>query len=479
MKKSPAILIVTALLSARLPHSADVASAAAKQSAAPEENLAGRARAFAANISPEEQAAPEARIAWWRKAKFDLFIHGGLDAVPAGEWKGKPVPRVGEKIMQNAKIPVKEYGPLAAQFNPVNFSAEEWVQLAEDAGRKYIVITSKRHDGFAMFGSKVNPYDIVDATPFKRDSMKEFADACARHGIKLGFYYSQAQEWHEPNGVGNSWDFGPNGPKDFDPSLQCKAGPQVREILTGYGPICLLWFDTPRLMTPERTARFVRLVRALKPNCLIDGRLGPGGGDYLTTADNGVPPAVVPGGWEMPATLNRTWGFKKDDTEWKSPENITFKLADIVSKCGNYLLNIGPTAEGVISQTSQDNLRRVGLWLTVNGEATYGARPTPFGAEFGKQLADGQSPDANVWHCTTQPGKLYVTLFTWPTGSFQLPSMKAKATKAWLLADARTPLPLTSADGQTTVSLPDKAPDKIASVIAIEIETEPKWRQLS
>ena len=472
MKNHVTTRIIAALLLAQLVHPAPSA-AATKKAASPEADIVKRSESVAAKRSPAEQAAHEARIVWWREAKFGLFIHWGLYALPAGEWKGKPVAGIGEWIMNRAKIPVKEYEQLAREFNPVKFNAEEWVQMAEDAGMKYIVITSKHHDGFAMFGSKVSPYNIVDATPFKRDPMRELAAACAKHGIKFGFYYSQAQDWHEPNGAGNTWNFGPDNQKDYDQYLRGKAEPQVREILTGYGPICLIWFDTPRMMTPERTARFTQLVRLLQPNCLIDGRLGPGGGDYLSMGDNKIPPTVVPGDWEVPATLNHTWGFKKDDTDWKTPEDLAFKLVDIVSKGGNYLLNVGPTAEGVIPQASQDNLRRVGRWLKVNGEAIYGARPTPFGAELGARLDGGQFREAKDWRCTTKPGKLYFTLFTWPAGSFQLPPMKAKPTKAWLLADARTPLPLALAGGQTTVSLPEKAPDNLASVIAVEIEGEP------
>ena len=221
---------------------------------------------------------------------------------------------------------------------------------------KYIVITSKHHDGFALFGSKASPWNVVDATPFKRDVLKELAAACAKAGMPLGFYYSQAQDWHEPNGAGNEWDFGPDDKKDFDRYLREKAEPQVRELLTGYGPVALVWFDTPRLMTPERAQRFTDLVRSLQPKCLIDGRLGAAG-DYVSTGDNVIPSKVGAEAWETPATINHTWGYKKDDHDWKSPGDVTFKLVDIVSKGGNYLLNVGPMADGVIPQPSQDTLR--------------------------------------------------------------------------------------------------------------------------
>ena len=290
--------------------------------------------------------------------------------------------------MNRAKIPVREYEALAGQFNPVKFDADAWVQLAQDAGMKYIVITSKHHDGFALFGSKVSRYNVVDATPFKRDILKELAAACAKRNMRLGFYYSQAQDWHEPNGAGNSWDFPPNAEKDFDQYLRDKAEPQVRELLTGYGPVALIWFDTPQLMTTERAKRFTDLVRSLQPNTLIDGRLGAEG-DYVSTGDNIIPGEKRTEAWETPATINHTWGYRKDDVDWKRPGEIVFKLVDIVSKGGNYLLNVGPMADGVIPQPSQDVLRAAGRWLKVNGEAVYGAGPTPFGEELGEPSAKG------------------------------------------------------------------------------------------
>ncbi len=418
----------------------------------------------------------DAKMKWFREAKFGLFIHWGLYAIPAGEWNGKPVAGIGEWIMNRARIPVSDYEQLAKQFNPVKFNAEAWVQMAEDAGMKYIVITSKHHDGFAMFHSEVSKYNIYDATPFHRDPLKELALACARHHIKFGFYYSQSQDWHERNGAGNTWDFGPDDQKDYDQYLRSKAEPQVKELLTGYGPVCLIWFDTARMMTGERGPRFVDIVHKLQPATLIDGRLGVPG-DYRSMGDNSIPNTVVHEDWEVPATINHTWGYKKDDTDWKSPEDITFKLVDIVSKGGNYLLNVGPTAEGVIPQASQDNLRAVGRWLKVNGEAVYGAGPTPFGDELGapdptrhdKKGGPGFK-EYTDWRCTTKPGKLYITIFHWPDGGkFELAKINQKIGKAYLLADAaKKPLKITQSVGSVTVSLPEKAPDAIASVVVLE-----------
>jgi alpha-L-fucosidase len=341
---------------------------------------------------------------------------------------------------------------------------------------KYIVITSKHHDGFAMYHSAVSKYNIYDATPFHRDPIKELAEAAARHHIKFGFYYSQAQDWHEPNGAGNTWDFGPDDKKDFDQYLRGKAEPQVKELLSNYGPVCLVWFDTPRMMNVgDRGQRFIDIVHAAQPATLIDGRLGKEG-DYRSMGDNRIPDTVVKGDWEVPATLNHTWGFKKDDTDWKTPEDLTFKLVDIASKGGNYLLNVGPTSEGVIPQASQDNLREVGKWLKVNGEAVYGAGPTPFGDELGTLIPGVMDKQGNPtykqktdWRCTTKPGKLYITLFTWPKGTFELDKFPGKVKRAYFLADARhSSLKVKQSGDHLSVALPAVAPGKIASVMVLE-----------
>ena len=252
------------------------------------------AAACAQAIDKTPPATQDQKMQWFHEAKYGLFIHWGLYAIPAGEWKGQPVPGIGEWIMNHAKIPVTEYEKLAEQFNPVKFNAEEWVQMAQDAGMKYIVITSKHHDGFAMFHSAASKYNVYDATPFHRDPLKELAAACARHHMRLGFYYSQSQDWHEPNGAGNTWDFGPDDKKDYDQYLRSKAEPQVRELLTNYGPVCLIWFDTARMMTGDRGPRFVEIVHTLQPWTLIDGRLGVPG-DYRSMGDNSIPNQVVPG----------------------------------------------------------------------------------------------------------------------------------------------------------------------------------------
>jgi alpha-L-fucosidase len=427
---------------------------------------------------PAPDSAKEARLSWFREAKYGLFIHWGLYAIPAGEWKGKRSLGLGEWIMNRSQVPVREYEPLATQFNPVKFDAEAWVQLAQDAGMKYIVITSKHHDGFAMFKSKVSNYNVVDATPFKRDVLKELADACARRGMRLGFYYSQSQDWHEPNGAGNTWDFGPDEKKDYDQYLRGKAEPQVRELLTGYGPVALIWFDTPRMMTGDRAQRFADIVRSLQPNTLIDGRLGTEG-DYRSTGDNVIPSDASAEAWETPATINDTWGYRKDDTNWKSPGQIVFKLVDIVSKGGNYLLNVGPMADGTIPQPSQDILRTVGRWLKVNGEAIYGAQSTPFGEELGEPSAKGVKDVRGAplvypqteWRVTAKPGKLYFTFFSEPRAPFPIPAMKNAIKRAYQLADG-TPVKITSENGHVYLNIDRPILDPMATTVVVEIEGE-------
>lgn len=405
----------------------------------------------------------ERRLKWFREARFGMMIHWGLYSVPAGEWKGKLIPGLGEWIMNRAKIPVKEYEQLAKKFNPVKFNAEEIVGLARKAGMKYIVITSKHHDGFAMYHSQVSKYNIYDATPFKRDPMKELADAARKAGIKLCFYYSQTQDWHEPDAVGNDWDFKDESKKNFQKYLDEKVKPQVRELLTNYGPIGLIWFDTPRNITKEQSKQLVDLVHSIQPDCLVSGRVGHGLGDYDSAGDNQISVGQVKRDWETPVTMNDTWGFKKDDTNWKPTGILIQQLVKVSSQGGNYLLNVGPTAEGVIPQPSVERLKQVGEWLRLNSESVYGAQPSPFPYELPWGII------------TTKPGKIYLHVFDWNQKELVLYGLKNKVRRAYLLASKRNLKFSQSADKaldhhELSIQLPATAPDKYDSVIVLDIQ---------
>lgn len=402
---------------------------------------------------PGAQSDP--RLDWWRAAKFGLFIHWGLYAIPAGSWRGADVPGLGEWIMLRARIPVADYEALAQQFNPVHFDAAAWVALAKAAGQKYIVITTKHHDGFCLFHSAVGDYNIVDATPFGRDIIKELADECAKQGVRLGFYYSQTQDWHHPNGDGNDWDFD-EAQKDFQGYIDTYVKPHVRQLLTDYGPVAIIWFDTPKGITRDQSQQLLDLCNALQPDCLVCGRLGNTLGDYASARDNQIPGHLVHElDWETPATINDTWGFKSNDENWKSSQELIHKLIDIVSKGGNYLLNVGPTAEGVIPPPSVDRLHAMGAWLAVNGEAIYATRPGPLQGE--------------AWCRSTRKGnKIYLHLLQWPPdGQIRVPG--GSATKAYLLADAQQrALPLAQGPDALVISAPLSAPDAIATVLVLE-----------
>src|SRR5271163_4242032 len=434
----------------------------------------------------ETPAQRDTRMEWWREARFGMFIHWGLYSIPAGTWDGKQIPGIGEWIMNNASIPVADYKALASQFNPTSFSAHDIVALAKAAGMNYIVITAKHHDGFAMFDSKANSFNIVAATPFRRDPLRELAEECRKQGIKLGFYYSQDQDWTAPGGsaykTGNHdlpthhWDKAQDG--DFDTYLHTKAIPQIKELLSNYGEFpAVVWFDTPTAnMTPERAAEIVTLLNQ-HPNLIWNNRLGGTYKGDTETPEQYIPPQGFPGrDWESCMTINETWGYKSYDLDFKSTETLLRNLIDIASKGGNYLLNIGPDSKGVVPAPEVERLHQMGEWLAVDGEAIYGTGPTLFGAEAGAFSATAEDKNGTPkfvpawdWRSTTTPDKIYIEIFKWPNGTFHLDKLPRKVTSAYLLADStHTSLKLTQTGDSLDVQLPAKALDPIATVLVLK-----------
>jgi alpha-L-fucosidase len=393
-----------------------------------------------------------------------MFIHWGVYAVPAGTYKGEQVKGIGEWIMLNGKIPVSEYRAFARDFNPVKYEPQAWAKLAREAGMKYIVITAKHHDGFALYPSDVTDWDIADATPYGKDLLTPLAQAARKEGLKFGTYYSQAQDWTHPGGAksrykeGEGWDEAQQG--SFDEYLTKIAAPQTREILTRIKPD-VLWWDTPTWMTSERATPLHDLI-ALQPKLITNNRLGGGYKGDTETPEQHIPATGFGDrDWETCMTMNDTWGFKSYDHNWKSTQTLLRNLVDIVSKGGNYLLNVGPTAEGEIPAESIQRLKEVGAWMKVNGDAIYGTTATPF-----RKLTWGRCTKK----VTANGGTLYLHVFDWPTdGKLVVPGLTSHVTGARLLAGGKK-LKATAAGDDVIITVPTQAPDAVASVIALKFK---------
>ncbi|MFN8354919.1 MAG: alpha-L-fucosidase [Spirosomataceae bacterium] len=419
----------------------------------------------------ETKEARDARMNWWRDATFGMFIHWGVYSIPAGLYHDKPIKGIGEWIMHSANIPVAEYEGFAKQFNPTQFNAKEWVRVAKEAGIKYIVITSKHHDGFCLWDSKVSNYDIMDFAPFKRDILKELTEACKAAGIRMCFYHS-IMDWHQPDA---------ESPKDYKHQNNPNANwatyretylkPQLTELVKTYDP-GVLWFDgewIPEWTEPQGKDLY-NFLRNLNPNLIINNRVGKGrkgmqgmNRDNSYVGDFGTPEQEILEGtsdqdWESCMTMNDTWGFRKDDNNWKSSTMLIHNLIDVAAKGGNYLLNIGPTAEGLIPTASVERLGEMGKWLKINGEAIYGTKSL-------KHYKEGD----NLKFTVSKDGKNIYAILTNKSGNtVTIKSITPKAGSAIHLLGVTKPLSWTAnAAGSITVTLPDKLPCEHAWVLKI------------
>ena len=400
------------------------------------------------------------RMAWWRQAKFGMFVHWGVYSVVGGQYKGQELPNSAEWMMARGKIPIAEYEQYARQFNPTDFDANQFVARAKRAGMKYIVITAKHHDGFAMFGSKATKYNVVDFSPFGRDIMKELAEACQKQGLKFGFYYSQAQDWHHPGGFGNGWDKTIKRVSS-DEYVQQKAAPEVEQLLTEYGPIGIFWWDTPRAMS-EESFKMLHSLTELQSDVITNDRLGEDfAGDYKTF-ERHIPKQAPEGkDWEVCMPISGSWGYKKSDTNFKSTETLIRNLVDIVSKGGNYLLNVSPTGTGGLLPQTTERLEAIGKWIDVNGDSIYGGNASPIGRPaWGRCTAK-----VSERHTT-----LYLHVFDWPSdGSLQVQGVPNAIHSVSLLSGGAT-LQADSSDDTITIQLPEKAPDPFVSVIELVVD---------
>ena len=442
------------------------------------QSVNNRTSLSASTTTPETKLERDQRMSWWREARFGMFIHWGLYAVPAGEYNGKRSERIGEWIMEWANIPRADYEKFAAQFNPVKFNAAEWVRIAKSAGMKYIVITSKHHDGFSMYNSGVSNYDIMDATPYHKDPIKALAVEAKKQGLKFCFYYS-ILDWHYPAAY---VDAAGKDPTAGNRTTKLRAGgkeayvkymkDQLRELITNYDP-AVLWFDGEwqEWWTEADGKDLYAYVRGLKPNIIINNRVGKGrqgmqgmsktdqeyAGDF-GTPEQQIPANGLPGvDWESCMTMNTTWGFKFYDDKWKSSETLIRNLIDIASKGGNYLLNVGPTAEGLIPHPSVERLAEIGRWMKINGEAIYGTTASPFPT----QLDFGRA--------TSKRSVVYLHVFNWPSdGNLRVPAWGKTVKRVYLLSNHSRNLSFDQKADGITIQVPQTAPDPIATVVVVE-----------
>jgi alpha-L-fucosidase len=419
--------------------------------------------------------APGDHLAWWRDAKFGMFLHFGLYSIPGGEWEGKFVGSH-EWMRNNAKIPDPQYAALTQQFNPTGFDADAWVRTAKDAGQRYVVLTTKHHEGFALWDSAVTDYDVM-GTPFRRDVCAELARACRRHGMRLGWYYS-IMDWHHPDYLPRrDWEGqGPAG-ADYQRYLAFMRA-QLRELLTRYGDISVLWFDGQWESTWTHAAalELEAYCRRLMPGVVINDRIdvappkdAPAGyrraGDY-TTPELTIPAQPPAGDWETCMTMNDNWGWAKDDPNWKSVPQLLTLLVEVASKGGNLLLNVGPMGDGRFPQESLDGLRGMGAWLRTNGGALYGTRGSPFAQPPTVATPAGPAPV----RVTAGPRTLNLVVNQWTGGAIVLPGVRTVPRQAVVLGGEGVPIEVERTLAGLTVTLPERGPGTVLPVVQLRFD---------
>jgi alpha-L-fucosidase len=433
----------------------------------------------------------DAKMEWWREARFGMFIHFGVYAQFGGVYKGhEQKVNNGEWLMNRMKVPVQEYKDMAKNFNPVKYNAEQWVKTAKNAGMKYIVITAKHHDGFALFDTKASDWNIIDASPYGRDLIKPLAEACRKEGIKLGIYYSHDQDWGNPGGttgrrvMKQGWD-NPDAEKidaytlahkgSWDPYQQTKtfddyfnnvALPQIKELITNYGDIAVLWWDTPNQITSAQAQEITDLLKKYQPGIITNDRLKRG--DFprdFKTPEQKIPNLFELDGkdWETCMTMNDTWGYRTGDKKWKSSKDLVQKLVDIASKGGNFLLNVGPKPDGTFPEESVTRLAEVGDWMKKYSAAIYGTHANPAGdVTWGRITAKDDKKNTT----------LYLSVFNWPAdGKLILNGLTNKVVSAQLIGYKAALKINQSNDGSLELSgLPANAIDEAASVIKVKLD---------
>lgn len=394
---------------------------------------------------------------------YAMFIHWGLFSHLGNVWNGKTYYGIGEWMidvnMANANR--DEYKAVSRSFNPKDFDAMKIVQLAKDAGMKYIIVTSKHHDGFAMYHSLCDKFNIVDATPFARDPMKELADACKKLGLGFGFYYSHNQDWTYPGASGGPRVDKEGNPRTFDDYFHNKCLPQVEEITKNYGDMELIWFDTPGGIPQKYAEKLVEVVHQNQPRALVSGRVGYNLGDYQTLGDMEVPLKNIEGLWESVDVTNDVWGYAWYDQNWKSPKQVLKYLISTIARGGTYMLNIGPDGMGNVPEFVSQTLRTSGKWIARYPQVVYGAEPSPW-------------KHALPWGDVVKQGnKLYLTVYEWPaSGKLYLPGLQTEILSARLLGDKKQRIRFEKEVGWTVFQIPYQKPDKMIAVIELEMKSE-------